>query len=177
MKMAGILTLAGVACAIGALMPGEQVPAETAAAPSHAEAQAKASAAFGEARQDYLSGDIVLSRQMDGHFYASPAINAVRIETLVDTGATVIALTAADADAAGVRWDESEVRPVGRGANGTIMGVPVTLDRVELGTFEVHDVPAIVIPEGLDVTLLGQAFLSRIPNVAISDDEMRLSDS
>lgn len=175
MKLGGILTLAGVACAVGALMPGETVAPEQAAKPSYEAAQQAASAAFDGGQQDYLSGDVMLARQMDGHFYASPSINSVRIETLVDTGASVIALTAGDADAVGVHWDESEVRPVGRGANGTIMGVPVTLDRVELGTFQVHDVPAIVIPEGLDVTLLGQAFLSRIPKVAISDDEMRLS--
>jgi aspartyl protease family protein len=40
---------------------------------------------------------------------------------------------------------------------------------------EVTNVEAIIVPEGLDVSLLGQSFLSKIPNVNISGDRMTLS--
>ena len=51
----------------------------------------------------------------------------------------------------------------------------VRLDTVQLGSFEVHDVPAMIVPEGLPITLLGQSFLSRIPNVEIANGQMNLS--
>lgn len=171
MKLAGIIGLGLAACAFGALMPGERATTSPAAS-------GRALAADTDAgdRPDYLSGEMVLDRQEDGHFYARPSINSVPVDALVDTGASVVALTGADAEAIGLAWDQSQVRVVGQGASGPVEGVAVRLDRIELGDFEVHDVDAIVIPEGLHVSLLGQSFLSRIPSVAISDDRMNLSD-
>lgn len=171
MKLAGIIGLGLAACAFGALMPGERE-----AAPSVAPGQALAVNGAGDQPVDYLSGEMILDRQEDGHFYARPSINSVPVDTLVDTGASVVALTGADAEAIGIAWDPAQVRVVGQGASGPVEGVVVRLDRIELGDFEAHDVEAMVIPEGLQVSLLGQSFLSRIPSVAISDDRMNLSD-
>jgi len=68
------------------------------------------------------------------------------------------------------------VQPIGKGASGTVYGVPVMLGRVELGRFDMSNVDAVVVPEGLDISLLGQTFLSRVPSVAISDGTLTLSD-
>jgi len=54
------------------------------------------------------------------------------------------------------------------------MGVGVRLERIEVEGIEARDVEAAIIPEGLDVSLLGQSFLSKIENVEINGDEMRL---
>jgi aspartyl protease family protein len=45
---------------------------------------------------------------------------------------------------------------------------------MDVGGFEARNVEAAIIPEGLGISLLGQSYLSRIDNVEISDDEMRL---
>ena len=74
----------------------------------------------------------------------------------------------------GLSWDDSALRPIGRGASGTVYGTPVVLQSLEVGGFEARNVEAAIIPEGLDVSLLGQSFLSKIDNVEISGDEMRL---
>ena len=95
---------------------------------------------------------------------------------LAPVSTSMIALTGADAEAMGVRWDQSEIQPIGKGASGTVYGVPVVLNRVELGRFDIHNVDAVVVPEGLDISLLGQSFLSRIDSVAISDGTLTLSD-
>ncbi|WP_164843986.1 retropepsin-like aspartic protease family protein [Croceicoccus ponticola] len=178
MKWGMIITLGALACGIGAFMPnGPMAPARDQSAnstipvgfdPATADAQGSA--------PDYLSGEMVLQQRQDGHFYASPTVNSVPIEALVDTGASVIALTGADAEAIGLNWDQSDIGIIGRGANGPIQGVQVRLDTVQLGNFEVHDVDAMIIPEGLHVTLLGQSFLSRIPNVEIANGQMNLSE-
>jgi aspartyl protease family protein len=124
---------------------------------------------------DTQGADIVLQKQGNGHFYARPMIESRETNALVDTGASMIALTARDARAIGLDWSESDLQPVARGASGEVLGVPVVLDRVTLGGFEAHGVEAAIIPHGLDVTLLGQSFLSRIERVEITGDTMVLS--
>ena len=124
----------------------------------------------------WYGGDMVLEREHDGHFYA-----AVRVETrdyrmLVDTGASMVALTGEDARDIGLQWDPHALQPVGRGASGVVMGVPVTLSEVAVGDFTARGVEAVIIPEGLAISLLGQSFLSNVENVAISGDTLTLSD-
>ena len=124
--------------------------------------------------QQWLSGELVLARADDGHFYAEVTVDSGSARMLVDTGASVIALTGDDADAMGVDWDRNAVRPVAEGANGTVYGVPVRLERVQLGQIEAHGVQAVVVPEGLGISLLGQSFLSQVQRVEIGDDRMVL---
>ena len=122
------------------------------------------------------SGGLTLERASDGHFYANPTINSRELHVLVDTGASVVALTGEDARAIGLDWDDAEIRPIARGASGDVHGVPATIDRMQLGGLEAHDVAAIIVPEGLDITLLGQSFLHQVGRVEISGDAMTLED-
>jgi len=126
------------------------------------------------AMRSWNAGETVLVREPDGHFYANVQVDGGQFRFLVDTGASMVALTGEDAEAIGLYWDEDSLRQVGRGANGVVRGVPVTIPRMEVDGFEARDVEAAIIPEGLDISLLGQSFLSRIDNVEISGDEMRL---
>lgn len=129
----------------------------------------------GGAPSSWYHDDHILSRESDGHFYADVAVAGAPLRMMVDTGASVIALTAADAQAAGLNWSEADVRVIGRGASGDVRGVPVMLGDVEVGGMNARNVQAVIIPEGLDVSLLGQSFLSSISNVEISEDRMILS--
>ena len=85
-----------------------------------------------------------------------------------------MALTAADARAAGLTWSAAEIEIVAQGASGPVAGVPVTLDKVVLGGHEARDVRAIIVPEGLAISLLGQSFLATIDPVRIERDRMVL---
>jgi aspartyl protease family protein len=120
--------------------------------------------------------EVTLPRSGDGHFYADVTIDGVPSRMLVDTGASVIALTGEDARAMGLTWSEDQVQAVGQGASGEVKGVPVTLDRVQLGNREVQSVPAVILPDGLSVSLLGQSFLERIGKVEISGNTMVLGE-
>ena len=136
--------------------------------------------AAGEARLDvvqqdqWMAGEVVLERASDGHFYADITVDGSTSNMLVDTGASVIALTGEDAEAMGVYWDETAVEPVASGASGPVYGVRVKLDSVQLGQLEARDVDAVVVPEGLGISLLGQSFLSQIERVEIDRDKMTL---
>lgn len=128
----------------------------------------------GQAEDPAWGGTTELQRAGDGHFYAGVGLGGRSLTMLVDTGATVIALTGDDARAAGLHWNPADLAVVARGASGPIHGVAVTLERVTLGGHEARDVPAVIVPEGLPISLLGQSFLSTIEPVRIEKDRMVL---
>ena len=132
-------------------------------------------ARFAAARPDaWGAGGTVLTRSDDGHFYAEVSVEAADYRFLVDTGASVVALTGEDAADMGLQWSEMDLRAIARGANGTVFGVPVMIERMEVDGIAVRNVQAAIIPEGLHVSLLGQSFLSRFDEVSIKGDRMML---
>ena len=120
------------------------------------------------------SGPTVLQRSSDGHFYADASIDSQTVHFLVDTGASAVALTGDDARSLGLAWSNSDLIPIGKGASGTVYGVPVKLGMVELGETSARDVSGVIVPEGLSVSLLGQSFLARVKDVRIEGDRMEL---
>lgn len=112
-----------------------------------------------------------LARGPDGHFYADAQVNGVTVHFLVDTGATGVALSAADARRVGLPFFASEFTAVGRGASGEVRGKLVTLDRVTLGGKSVDNVGGAIL-EGSEVSLLGQSFLSRMGTIEMTPDRM-----
>jgi aspartyl protease family protein len=163
-----VITVIAIGLAVGWLAPREDAPKG-----EHV-ATAQSSASLAAARTRNASGDAVLNRSPDGHFYADVSIDSQDLHMLVDTGASVIALTGGDAEALGLEWTEDELFPVARGANGDVIGKPVRLDRVRLGDFEADNVEAVIVPRGLDVSLLGQSFLRRVGKLEIEDGRMVL---
>ncbi|MCB2085644.1 MAG: TIGR02281 family clan AA aspartic protease [Sphingomonadaceae bacterium] len=151
-------------------------PAET-GKPEAANGWGKPKVAAAQRKTSYTSGgQTILPRNRDGHFYADIRVNGSTNRFLVDTGASVVALTAGDAQAAGLTWDDSEVREIGSGASGAVYGVPVVLDEVSLDGHEARAVPAVIIPEGLEISLLGQSFLNKIDAISVRNDEMVLGE-
>lgn len=118
---------------------------------------------------------VELERETDGHFYAAADVDGTPVRLMVDTGASMIALSATDARKLGFDWNASELQHVGRGVNGDVLGKPVKLDSVTVGDLQADNVEAVIVPEGLDVSLLGQSFLSQVENVQIEGDRMTLN--
>ena len=119
----------------------------------------------GEAEETHLQ------REENGHFYAEAVIAGEPVLMLVDTGASTVALTTEDAARVGVDFSEEDFQPIGTGASGAVRGVRTTLDSVDVDGKEVPAVEAAVI-EGLEVSLLGQSYLSRLDSVSMSGDTM-----
>lgn len=128
-----------------------------------------------EAPSSWGSSNVILKRESDGHFYADAQANNGKVRLLVDTGATLVALTARDARKLGINWDQKNVRPVAKGAGGLVYGAHTVINRMKVGNIEARGVPAIIVPDGLPTSLLGQSFLSRVSTVTISGDQMELS--
>ena len=182
MREAIFLAIAMLAFVGAAFVPGGAIDSATEGAEDFASEKTNAPAALDRhsnssaSYASWAAGATELPRAADGHFYADTRINGSQVEFLVDTGATKVALTGTDARAAGLYWSDADMRQVARGASGPVYGVSVTLDRVTLGGHEARDVAALIVPEGLGVSLLGQSFLSTIHPVRIEHDRMVLGE-
>lgn len=103
---------------------------------------------------------IVLNEGSGGHFMTAGQINGRAVQFMVDTGATNIAMSALDADRAGIAYKNGQ-RVRMTTANGITDGFRIKLNSVRVGDVEVYDVDAIVTPEPMPFLLLGNSFLSR----------------
>lgn len=159
-----------IATVVGALMPSRH----PSAADERAEPlRVEAFAAQPSGQTASGSGAISLERSYDGHFYADARVNGTAIRFLVDTGASGIALAAADARRAGMTFHSAQAEVIGTGASGQVLGHHVRLNRVELGHAAARDAPAVILQDG-DRSLLGQSFLSQFDSVEIQGDTMVL---
>ena len=121
------------------------------------------------------SRSVVISPGPNGHFEVAGEVDGRRLDFMVDTGASVIALTARDAAMLGIHPAESEYVAMVQTANGTVRAAPVTLDRVEIDDIVVHDVAAMVLPDSaLHDNLLGLTFLSRLRKFEYSGGKLVL---
>jgi aspartyl protease family protein len=101
-----------------------------------------------------------------GHYQANVEINGRAIDVMVDTGATIVALTFDDARRAGVHVRNGDYTQRVNTANGIARVAPVTLERVSIGDITVRNVPAAVSEPGkLATSLLGMSFLARLQRV------------
>jgi aspartyl protease family protein len=111
----------------------------------------------------------------DGHYYARAEVNGRPIDVMVDTGASMVALTYEDAERAGLSLRPSDFTGRVSTANGMAAVAPVTLARVTIGRITVRDIRAAVCERGkLEKTLLGMSFLSRLERVDINQGRLTL---
>ena len=120
------------------------------------------------------SGEVRLGRARDSHFYADTDVDGARIRMLVDSGASVVALTRRDAEAIGIDVDRLPIGGSANTAGGVVPLRPVMLDRIDIDGIEVRRVQAAVIDADMGVSLLGQSFLSRLNAVNVEGDTMTL---
>jgi aspartyl protease family protein len=111
----------------------------------------------------YSSRSVTIQADRQGHFRVAARVDGRRLDFMVDTGASVIALTARDAARLGVRPLRGEYTAPVATANGTTKAAPIMLDAVDLDGLTVRDVQALVLPDdALSENLLGLSFLSKL---------------
>jgi aspartyl protease family protein len=167
--MRSVIVFAAIALATAVLapryltQPGAPSPAAMAAQPAEPQPQTS------------NSRSVVVPRDRNGHFEVEGRIDGRRMNFLVDTGASVIALTERDAARLGIHPAEREFTSLVKTANGTVKAAPVELNRVEIGDLSLHDVAALVLPDGaLSDNLLGLSFLSRLRHFEYSSGKLVL---
>ena len=103
---------------------------------------------------------IVLNADSRGHFMTPGTINGRTVSFMLDTGATTVAMSAADATRIGI--DFRKGMPVQMStANGVSQGYQLRLSSVRVGGVEIYDVDAIVSQQPMPYVLLGNSFINR----------------
>lgn len=103
---------------------------------------------------------ISLTESSGGHFMTAGQINGRAVQFMVDTGATSIAMSTADAERAGISYKSGQAVQIST-ANGTAQGFRIKLNSVRVGDVEVYDIDAVVTPQPMPFMLLGNSFLTR----------------
>jgi aspartyl protease family protein len=110
----------------------------------------------------------------DGQFWTQARVNTGSVRFLVDTGAGMVALTEMDAKKAGIKTRDLVYNLPIRTAGGDNMAARIVLDRISVGAITIKDVDAMVVPTGLDVSLLGMTYLGELQSVQASPTVMTL---
>jgi aspartyl protease family protein len=118
---------------------------------------------------------VSLPRDARGHFQTEGRIEGQRINFMVDTGASVVALNETSAARFGLRPSRNAYNATITTANGTIKGAQTRLAMVEIGGLVARDVDAVVLPdEALSENLLGLSFLSKLKRFEYANGRMVL---
>lgn len=118
---------------------------------------------------------IRIRRRSDGHFVARMRIGGSSMAALVDTGASTVVLTAADAKAVGIDVGQLSYTVPVQTANGLAYAASVRLGQVGIGPIVMDGVDALVArPGALKESLLGISFLRRLRSYEFSGDYLTL---
>lgn len=109
-----------------------------------------------------IGGVTAIPKAADGHYWAEARVNTTTVKFLVDTGASVVALTPQDARRLGINLNTLTYDQDVTTASGKTQAARVVIDRVQIGQSQMDDVEALVIREGLSTSLLGMSYLGRL---------------
>jgi len=113
-------------------------------------------------KQEVVGKEVRIRMARDGHFWVRARIGGVERRMLVDSGATVTALSAQTAAEAGIEVEDSPFPVVLRTANGTVKAQTGTIRELRFGTIVARELAVVVSPAFGDTDVIGMNFLSRL---------------
>ncbi len=118
--------------------------------------------------------ELVLEADSRGHYYVDAEVNGEAVRFLVDTGATMVALSPDDAARIGFRPGPAEFTGRARTANGIARVAPVMIDEIQLGDIRVRNVQGAVLDTAMRNSLLGMSFLARLSGYEVRGNRLIL---
>lgn len=113
-----------------------------------------------------------IDREADGHYWTRADVGGTQVKFMVDTGASIVALTYFDAQRLGLKPEELDFDSEIRTAGGVTYGAPVTLKSIRVGKVEVEDVNAVILRTELEQSLLGMTFLGELHSYEVRQGQM-----
>ncbi|HEY4163167.1 MAG TPA: TIGR02281 family clan AA aspartic protease [Dongiaceae bacterium] len=119
-------------------------------------------------------GAVAFPRDEDGHYHVYATADGAEIPFMIDTGATDVVLTPADARLMGLDPARLDYTRVADTANGQVRGAPILINNFKLGPITVQSLPAVVNEADMPISLLGMEFLNRLKSYRVEDDRLTL---
>jgi aspartyl protease family protein len=113
-----------------------------------------------------------IDREDDGHFWTRADVSGTQVKFMVDTGASIVALTYFDAQRLGLKPEELDFDSEIRTAGGITYGAPVTLESIRIGKVEIENVNAVILRTELEQSLLGMTFLGELNSYEVRQGQM-----
>ncbi len=113
-----------------------------------------------------------IDREDDGHFWARADVSGTQVKFMVDTGASIVALTYFDAQRLGLEPEELDFDSEIRTAGGVTYGAPVTLESIRVGKVKIENVNAVILRTELEQSLLGMTFLGELHSYEVRQGQM-----
>ena len=110
----------------------------------------------------------------DGHFWIQAKVNGVAVNFLVDTGATLTAVSADTAERVGLEPRDAGIPIRMQTANGTVAAHLTTIDDLRFGNVAAHGIDAIIAPGLGPTNVIGMNLLSRLASVRFDGSTMIL---
>lgn len=120
------------------------------------------------------TGEVSFKAGPDGHFRVEATVDGKPVRFLVDTGASDIVLSPADARRLGFDFARLQFTQEAETANGIVRGAPVRLYKIEIGPITMEDIDATVNEAEMSESLLGINYLSRLSGYQVSGDTLTL---
>jgi aspartyl protease family protein len=122
-----------------------------------------------------IGQQVELPRGPDGHYRATLIVNGAPVDFFVDTGATEVVLSRADAERVGIDTAALDYLGVAMTANGPVRTARVRLAEVSLEGIADRNLAAVVTDGPLEISLLGMSYLHRFSHIEIADGRMILT--
>lgn len=120
---------------------------------------------------------VVLTRGSTGHFFTDAKVNGKPgVKFIVDTGASMVALTVTDAETIGIKVDPSQFEIVGEGASGPVRGQSIMIESIDVDGIVARNVRGVILADSR-LSLLGQSFLANVDQVSMSGEYLSLYDA
>ncbi len=129
---------------------------------------------LGMPRQSVEGNETRVPMQPDGHFWIRASVNGVERDFLVDTGATLTALSPETASRASLRPGPLDRSVLMRTANGTIQAQVTTIGELRMGNIVAHELDAVVAPGLGDANVIGMNLLSRLASWRVENNTLIL---
>lgn len=129
---------------------------------------------LGLSTQQVVGDEVRIRLASDGHFWARVTINGNEQRMMIDSGATITALSAETARQAGV-GKELAIAPVMlRTDNGVVRADTGTVERLQIEGIEARNLKVVISPAFGGTSVLGMNFLSQLASWRVEKDTLVL---
>lgn len=113
-------------------------------------------------QQEVIGDEVRIRMSPDGHFWANATINGVKQRMLIDSGATVTAISEQTATAAGIDGGSPTVPVILKTANGVAQARTASVEELRVGSLTARDLKIVISPALGNLDVLGMNFLSEL---------------
>jgi aspartyl protease family protein len=124
--------------------------------------------------QQVSGKELRIPMSRDGHFWVRARINGVERKLLVDSGATITALSVGTAEAAGLVPERAPFPIILKTANGAVAARTSRVTTLRIGNVVARNLPVVVSPSFGDTEVIGMNFLSKLKSWRVENNTLIL---